>query len=114
LARNGTEPQPGWPGPFEINSPQAARPPPPTPDTAATLSAIPLNQGLWPTELPARTFALAAEIGALTHGHPSGYLSGEMAVCIWVWRSWTISGFAGTRARVVVVAVVAVSGGFAA
>lgn len=39
----------------------------------AVMRAAPI--ALWPTTSPAETFRHAAQIGALTHGHPSGYLS---------------------------------------
>lgn len=39
--------------------------------------------GLWPAGGPADTFRLAADVAALTHGHPSGYLSaGTFAVIV--------------------------------
>lgn len=39
----------------------------------AVMRAAPM--ALWPADVPAETFDHAAEVGALTHGHPSGYLA---------------------------------------
>lgn len=47
----------------------------------AVMRAAPI--ALWPVAIPVQTFRRAARVGALTHGHPSGYLpAGALAVIV--------------------------------